>query len=80
MTALVTALGRWTNLQEFEISLEGHGREDLFDELDMTRTIGWFTSLFPVRLSYREDEDLAQTIRRMDQGNQRHPIRNGFAY
>jgi hypothetical protein len=44
MTALVTALGRWTNSQEFEISLEGHGREDIFDDLDMTRTIGWFTS------------------------------------
>ena len=79
MTALVTALGRWTNLQEFEISLEGHGREDLFDELDMTRTIGWFTSLFPVRLSYREDEDLAQTIRRIKDRMRSIPT-NGLTY
>ncbi len=79
MTALVNALGRWTNLQEFEISLEGHGREDLFDDLDMTRTIGWFTSLFPVRLSYRKDEDLAQTIRRMKDRMRNIPA-NGLTY
>ncbi|HEX6289370.1 MAG TPA: amino acid adenylation domain-containing protein, partial [Herpetosiphonaceae bacterium] len=30
--------------------LEGHGREDLFDEVDLSRTVGWFTSIFPVRL------------------------------
>ena len=79
MTALVTALGRWTDLQEFEISLEGHGREDLFDDLDMTRTIGWFTSLFPVRLSYRKDEELGQTIRRMKDRMRTIPT-NGLTY
>ncbi len=31
--------------------MEGHGREELFDNLDVTRTVGWFTSLFPVRLT-----------------------------
>ncbi|MBB4226168.1 condensation domain-containing protein, partial [Variovorax guangxiensis] len=30
--------------------LEGHGREDIFDGVDLSRTVGWFTSLFPVRL------------------------------
>jgi amino acid adenylation domain-containing protein/non-ribosomal peptide synthase protein (TIGR01720 family) len=79
MTALVTALGRWTQLQEFEISLEGHGREDLFDELDMTRTLGWFTSLFPVRLSYRQEEDLGQTIGRIKQRMRNIPT-NGLTY
>src|SRR5439155_25797925 len=32
------------------IDLEGHGRETLFAELDLSRTVGWFTSLFPVVL------------------------------
>lgn len=79
MTALVTALGRWTQLQEFEISLEGHGREDLFDDLDVTRTVGWFTSLFPVRLSYRKDEDLDQTIGRIKDRMRNIPA-NGLTY
>ena len=33
------------------IDLEGHGREEqLFEGVDLSRTVGWFTSLFPVRL------------------------------
>src|SRR5215813_6957071 len=32
------------------IDLEGHGREELFEDVDLTHTVGWFTSLFPVRL------------------------------
>ncbi|RFU83862.1 non-ribosomal peptide synthetase, partial [Streptomyces triticagri] len=32
------------------IELEGHGREQLADDLDLSRTVGWFTSAFPVRL------------------------------
>ncbi|MGW1688974.1 condensation domain-containing protein, partial [Streptomyces albidoflavus] len=31
------------------LDLEGHGREDLFEGVDVSRTVGWFTSLFPVR-------------------------------
>lgn len=79
LTALVTALGRWAQLHEFEISLEGHGREDLFDDLDMTRTVGWFTSLFPVRLSYRKDEALGQTIGRIKECMRNIPA-NGLTY
>ena len=30
--------------------LEGHGREEMFADLDLSRTVGWYTSLFPVRL------------------------------
>ena len=32
------------------VDLEGHGREDLFDHIDLSRTVGWFTTLFPVAL------------------------------
>ncbi|MER5297720.1 condensation domain-containing protein, partial [Streptomyces pharetrae] len=52
---LLTALGRvladWTGRRTVAVGLEGHGREDqLFDDLDLSRTVGWFTSLFPVAL------------------------------
>ena len=30
--------------------MEGHGREELFAELDLSRTVGWYTSQYPVRL------------------------------
>ena len=32
------------------LDLEGHGREEIFADVDLSRTVGWFTSLFPVRL------------------------------
>ncbi|MEA2223223.1 MAG: hypothetical protein QOH83_1599 [Solirubrobacteraceae bacterium] len=32
------------------VDIEGHGREDLFEDVDHSRTVGWFTTVFPVRL------------------------------
>ncbi|WP_283181065.1 non-ribosomal peptide synthetase [Pseudomonas svalbardensis] len=50
LTALARAACRWSGQGSTLIQLEGHGREDLFDDIDLTRTVGWFTSLFPVNL------------------------------
>jgi amino acid adenylation domain-containing protein/non-ribosomal peptide synthase protein (TIGR01720 family) len=41
-----------------EIGVEGHGREALFDDVDLSRTVGWFTSSFPLRLDLREGDAL----------------------
>ncbi|WP_225840613.1 condensation domain-containing protein, partial [Streptomyces sp. NK08204] len=50
LTALAHALRDWTGEHETLIGLEGHGREDLFPDVDLSRTVGWFTSVFPVAL------------------------------
>src|SRR5262249_44591289 len=50
LTALAMALQRSVGGGSFLIELEGHGREDIGDNLDLSHTIGWFTSLFPLRL------------------------------
>ncbi|WP_322615329.1 non-ribosomal peptide synthetase [Pseudomonas sp. BIC9C] len=50
LTALARVVCRWSGQGSTLIQLEGHGREDLSDDLDLSRTVGWFTSLFPVRL------------------------------
>ncbi|MGI5499876.1 amino acid adenylation domain-containing protein [Lentzea sp. CA-135723] len=51
---LLSAVGRvladWTGRGRVPVDLEGHGREDLFDDVDLSRTVGWFTSIFPVAL------------------------------
>ena len=39
------------------MNLEGHGRENLFDDVDLSRTVGWFTSIFPVRLEMPDSGD-----------------------
>ncbi|MBV9061151.1 MAG: amino acid adenylation domain-containing protein, partial [Pseudonocardiales bacterium] len=52
---LLSAVGRvlasWTAQDRVLIALEGHGREDVLSAADLSRTVGWFTSLFPVALS-----------------------------
>ncbi|MQA57043.1 non-ribosomal peptide synthetase, partial [Pseudomonas piscis] len=51
LTALARVITRWTGETSALVQLEGHGREDLFDSIDLTRTLGWFTSVFPVKLT-----------------------------
>ncbi|MGP9654761.1 non-ribosomal peptide synthase/polyketide synthase [Halomonas sp. AOP35-4E-18] len=51
LTALSSALCQWAERDSVLIELEGHGREDLFDGVDLSRSVGWFTSLYPVRLT-----------------------------
>ncbi len=52
---LLSALGRvlagWTGSDRVLVGLEGHGREELFGDADVSRTVGWFTSEFPVVLA-----------------------------
>ena len=68
LTALVVAVAGWRRRHSAGhrsnavlIDLEGHGREELFAGVDHSRTVGWFTSLFPVRLDVG-DLDLEQAL------------------
>ena len=59
LTALVLALKPWAG-QPLRISLEGHGRPDDFD---LSRTVGWFTTLYPVLLDTPPNPDLGGAIK-----------------
>src|SRR5262249_34966103 len=50
LTALLEAFADWRGEPRLLVDLEGHGREDLFEGTDVSRTVGWFTTLFPVLL------------------------------
>ncbi|MGB0521657.1 MAG: amino acid adenylation domain-containing protein [Flammeovirgaceae bacterium] len=65
---LIAALGKAMHatfgLNQINITLEGHGRENTFptttqENFDLSRTIGWFTSLFPVVIPTAQVTDLA---------------------
>ena len=62
LTALVQAFAQWTNNKTLLVDLEGHGREEIFDNVDLSRTIGWFTTVFPVRINISEAADLEQAL------------------
>ncbi|SCW56608.1 non-ribosomal peptide synthase domain TIGR01720/amino acid adenylation domain-containing protein, partial [Paenibacillus tianmuensis] len=64
LTALGIAIQRWSGLEDVLVSLEGHGREPIIPDLDMTRTVGWFTSVYPVLLSQGADMTLRERIKR----------------
>ncbi|MCX5206934.1 amino acid adenylation domain-containing protein [Streptomyces sp. NBC_00237] len=51
LAALAHAITGWTGQERTLLAVEGHGREELFADLDLTRTVGWFTSYFPVALT-----------------------------
>jgi non-ribosomal peptide synthase protein (TIGR01720 family) len=54
LTALARAWTQWSGSAVLFTNLEGHGRENLFEDADLSRTVGWFTSIFPVRLQLPE--------------------------
>ncbi|MFZ5987760.1 MAG: amino acid adenylation domain-containing protein [Bacillota bacterium] len=72
LTALVAAIRKMYAADEVVIELEGHGREDLFDRLDVTRTVGWFTSIFPVKLK-AVGSDLGSQIKSIKEQLRRVP-------
>ncbi|MDR6232871.1 non-ribosomal peptide synthetase [Pseudomonas oryzihabitans] len=55
LTALARVICRWSGEASVLVQMEGHGREELFADIDLSRTVGWFTSLFPVRLTPAAD-------------------------
>ncbi|MGI8500285.1 MAG: amino acid adenylation domain-containing protein [Hassallia sp.] len=63
LTALIKAFSGWTGRSELLIDLEGHGREDIFEGVNLSRTVGWFTSIFPVLLSLSADASLGEVLK-----------------
>ncbi|MDQ6704429.1 MAG: SDR family NAD(P)-dependent oxidoreductase, partial [Acidobacteriota bacterium] len=51
LTALARTIGHWTSAASTVIDFEGSGRDGLFEDIDLSRTAGWFTPVYPVRLS-----------------------------
>jgi amino acid adenylation domain-containing protein/non-ribosomal peptide synthase protein (TIGR01720 family) len=63
LAALARALGGWAGGPAILIDVERHGREDLFEDIDVSRTVGWFTTIYPVRIDYEPGEAPIDTIR-----------------
>lgn len=50
LSALLLGWYRITGMQEISIDMEGHGRADLDPDMDLSQTIGWFTTIYPINL------------------------------
>ncbi|ALP37431.1 hypothetical protein ASL14_15810 [Paenibacillus sp. IHB B 3084] len=79
VTALGIAVRKWTGHERVRINLEGHGRESIGTDIDITRTVGWFTTKFPVVLEPQTDRDLAYQIKQVKESLRRIPNK-GLGY
>jgi amino acid adenylation domain-containing protein/non-ribosomal peptide synthase protein (TIGR01720 family) len=79
LTALGLALKKWTRSNRVGFVLEGHGREDIGEDCVLNRTVGWFTSCFPVLLELTDSDDVGYTIKEVKETLRRIPKR-GIGY
>ncbi len=63
IAALAKTLCGWSGQPHLQLDLEGHGREDLFDGVDLSQTVGWFASLYPVVLTPAPSPDMGATVK-----------------
>jgi amino acid adenylation domain-containing protein/non-ribosomal peptide synthase protein (TIGR01720 family) len=74
LAALVIAYERWSGAPRLLVEVEGHGREEELFEADLSRTVGWFTSIYPVMLEVKGSEpgehlkSVKEHLRSMPQG------------
>ncbi|MGN9865284.1 non-ribosomal peptide synthase/polyketide synthase [Bacillus swezeyi] len=73
LTSLGLAVHRWTGMEEVSVNMEGHGREPVIPDVDITRTVGWFTSQYPVILKMEAGKELSQRIKTVKEGLRQIP-------
>ena len=56
LTSLGLSLRDVLGISRSIVEMEGHGREDIGIDIDISRTIGWFTTVFPFLLEVSEEE------------------------
>ncbi|HVG10760.1 MAG TPA: amino acid adenylation domain-containing protein [Thermoanaerobaculia bacterium] len=82
LAAVAEAVAGWTGERTLWIDIEGHGRETAFAEaagVDLSRTVGWFTSLHPAWLDLRSAQGPGETVKAVKEGLRRVPGR-GIGY
>ncbi|HTI07452.1 MAG TPA: amino acid adenylation domain-containing protein [Puia sp.] len=62
LTALCLGLNETFGLDKIMVNMEGHGREDIGADTDVTRTIGWFTTVYPVIFDLRYKTDMIRQL------------------
>ena len=62
LTALAQTFAQWTGERILLLDLEGYEREEVFEDMDLSRTVGWFTPVFPVLLDLGEAEGPGEAL------------------
>jgi non-ribosomal peptide synthase protein (TIGR01720 family) len=79
LTALIQVLSDWTGGDCFGLYMEGHGREDIPADVDVSRTVGWFTTIFPIVLTLEPKSSPGAALRRIKEQLRQIP-NHGIGY
>ena len=78
LAALNLSLHAWRGADAVVYSMEGHGREPIIPDFDISRTIGWFTTLYPMVMA-TDFSEISMAIRKTKE-NIRQVPQNGIGY
>ena len=73
VTAVLSAFEGWTGSRSLPVYMLGHGREALYDDMDLSRTVGWFNTIYPVLLDMGPDPDPIASARELNRQLRRVP-------
>jgi amino acid adenylation domain-containing protein/non-ribosomal peptide synthase protein (TIGR01720 family) len=62
VTILVKTLASWIGSTKIRFDLEGHGRQEIISNVDLSRTVGWFTSVYPMVFTQMSQVDLRDSL------------------
>jgi non-ribosomal peptide synthase protein (TIGR01720 family) len=79
LTALVRVFTHWTGQTSLLVDLEGHGRDGIIQDVDVTRTVGWFTTIYPMLFKASDDNDAESALKDVKERLRALPGR-GFDY
>jgi amino acid adenylation domain-containing protein/non-ribosomal peptide synthase protein (TIGR01720 family) len=79
LTALALAFEGFTGFRRLVVDLEGHGREEIFEDVDLSRTVGWFTAICPVLLDLTEAHSVGSAVKVVKEQLRRLP-NQGLGY
>jgi amino acid adenylation domain-containing protein/non-ribosomal peptide synthase protein (TIGR01720 family) len=79
LTAFVRAVNEWTGERALLVELANHGREMPFEDVDLSRTVGWFVAEYPVLLAIEEASEPLRALERVREQLRRVP-RRGVGY
>ncbi len=78
LTALAETYTRWSGERGLLVDVEGHGREEVAG-LDVTRTVGWFTTYYPIPLQIEESAGELEDLKSVKE-QLRNVSRYGMSY
>src|SRR5215213_968322 len=65
LCAVLEGCRRWSGERVQVIEMEGHGREEISREVDVTRTVGWFTTKYPLVVELSESGAVVESLKRV---------------